>query len=187
MAESARSEASGLRLLLESDRHPQSREFVASWQSSARWGCEMKLSENFTLEELIVTQVRDVENEPSSSVTVSNLRETAKRMEAVRALLGSVPILITSGFRSSLVNKIVGGSPSSAHMSGHAVDFICPRFGSPFEVCKKIAESDLLFDQLIFEETWVHLSFAPRMRREVLTKRRHGTFISGLRGEENQG
>lgn len=142
-----------------------------------------KLSAHFTLEELCMTQVRDADNEPKSEAVMSNLRGTAQRMEGIRALLGSKPVLVTSGYRSPFVNKAVGGSLTSAHMTGHAVDFICPGFGSPFEVCKKIEESDLLFDQLIFEETWVHLSFAPRMRREVLTKRRHGTFISGLRGE----
>lgn len=146
----------------------------------------LKLSEHFTLDELIVTQVRDVDNEPRSEIVLSNLRELARRMEGVRSLLESKPIIVTSGFRSTLVNKIVGGSPTSAHLSGHAADFICPGFGTPFEICEKIAGSDFLFDQLIFEETWVHLSFAPRMRREVMTKRRHGTFVSGLRREENE-
>lgn len=147
----------------------------------------IKLSEHFTLEEMTVTQVRDADNEPKSEAVMTNLRGTAQRMEAIRSLLGSKPILVTSGFRSSFVNKIVGGSLTSAHMTGLAVDFICPGFGSPFEICKKIEEErGILFDQLIFEETWVHLSFAPRMRREVLTKRRHGSYVAGLRSENKE-
>lgn len=146
----------------------------------------IKLSEHFSLEELIVTQVRDVDNSPRGEKLLAALRDTAKRLEAVRELLSS-PIIVTSGYRAPLVNKIVGGSLMSAHMMGRAVDFICPGFGSPMNVCEEIEKSDLLFDQLIFEETWVHLSFDPRMRREVLTKRRHGGYVRGLKsGQEKE-
>lgn len=146
----------------------------------------MKLSEHFSLEELIVTQVRDADNEPRGSLIISNLFETASRMETIRSLLKDKPILVTSGYRSVFVNKIVGGSMTSAHMSGQAVDFICPSFGTPYEVCKEIEKSSILFDQLILEETWVHISFAPRMRREVLTKKRHGTYVVGLRSPDGE-
>ena len=68
------------------------------------------------------------------------------------------------------VNKAVGGVDSSAHTQGWAVDFVCPDFGPPFEVCRKIVTSDLLFDQLIHEYgRWTHLSFAPTMRRQPLS------------------
>lgn len=146
----------------------------------------MKLSEHFTLEEMSITQVRDVDNEPRGSVLLDALKNTAMRMEAIRSLLGNKVIIVTSGYRSPFVNKIVGGSPSSAHMSGHAVDFICPGFGSPRECAEAIRDSSVLFDQLIWEESWVHLSFAPKMRREVLTKRRHGSYVSGIRGETKE-
>lgn len=146
----------------------------------------MKLSDHFTLEELSITQVRDVDNEPRGEVLLDALKNTAMRMEAVRSVLKDKPVLVNSGYRSPFVNKIVGGSSSSAHMSGHAVDFICPGFGSPREVALAIEASSILFDQLIWEETWVHLSFAPKMRREVLTKRRHGSFISGIRSEQKE-
>lgn len=143
-----------------------------------------KLSEHFSLEEMLVTQVRDVENEPQGAAkerVLAALAELAQGLERVRALLGNKPVIVTSGYRSMLVNRIVGGSPSSAHMRGWAADFICPGFGSPFEVCQAIEGSVLEFDQLIYEESWVHLSFDPRMRMEVLSKRKHGAFVSGLR------
>lgn len=144
----------------------------------------IRLSPHFSLEELCTTQVRDVDNEPRGAVLLDALKDTAMRMEAVRSILGDKPIHVNSGYRSQLVNKIVGGSFSSAHMSGHAVDFICPGFGSPRECALAIEASSILFDQLIWEETWVHLSFAPKMRREVMTKRRHGSYVSGIRGKE---
>jgi len=142
----------------------------------------MKLSEHFTLEELTVTQVRNVSNNVPLALLPS-IKDTAIRMEEVRALLGH-PVIVTSGYRSPLVNKTVGGSPSSAHLSGRAVDFICPSFGTPFEIAKAIEASAIQFDQLIWEEeTWVHISFDQRMRREVLTKRRHGGYVAGLTPE----
>lgn len=146
-----------------------------------------KLSEHFTLEELTVTQVRDVDNRPKTKTLLDALTHTAERMEEVRELLGGRPIIVTSGYRSPLVNKAVGGAMMSAHMSGHAVDFICPGFGSPEAVAIAIRDSEIRFDQLIYEETWVHLSFAPALRGDVLTKRRHGTYVSGIRGEVSHG
>lgn len=129
----------------------------------------MKLSPHFTLEELTITQVRSVSNDPSANI-VSALTDTAMKMEAVRSVLGDKPILVSSGYRSPLVNRIVGGSPTSAHMAGRAVDFICPGFGTPLDVARAIVASDIKFDQIIEEGTWVHLSFDARMRRQVLSK-----------------
>ena len=146
-----------------------------------------KLSEHFTLEELTVTQVRDVDNTPRSGAVIGALKHTAEVMESVRTLLGAKQIIVTSGYRSPLVNKAVGGSLVSAHMTGHAVDFICPGFGSPEAVAVAIRDSDIRFDQLIYEETWVHISFAPALRGEVLTKRRHGSYVSGIRGDSQHG
>lgn len=131
----------------------------------------MRLTQHFSLEEMSVTQVRGVDNTPPS-VLWETLRSTAKGMEEVRDLLGQ-PVLITSGYRSPEVNKVVGGAKNSAHLTGHAADFICPAFGSPKQVAQAIAASDIKFDQLIWEdETWVHISFDPRFRQQVLTKRR---------------
>lgn len=143
----------------------------------------MQLSPHFTLEEMVITQVRNASNNVPLALLPA-IKDTALRMEEVRTLLGGAPIIVTSGYRSPLVNKIVGGSITSAHMSGRAVDFIAPSFGTPLEIAKAISASDIAFDQLIWEEeTWVHISFDPKMRREVLTKRKHGGYIAGLRPE----
>lgn len=78
------------------------------------------------------------------------------------------------------MNRAVGGAKSSAHMAGLAVDFVCRRYGSPREICEAIAASDLVFDQLIEEGTWVHVSFDERRRRQVLTKAKGGGYRPGL-------
>lgn len=130
------------------------------------------LSPNFSLEELTCSQTasrRGLDNTPPPEV-LEHLKGTALRMEAVRDVLGDGPIVVSSGYRSPAVNAAVGGVANSAHCQGWAVDFICPAFGDPFAICKAVAASLIEFDQVIQEGTWVHISFAPSMRRQCLAK-----------------
>lgn len=136
------------------------------------------LSDHFSLAELTITR-QPIDNTPPKDL-LPVLKATAEQMERVRELLDGASIIVTSGYRSPAVNRAVGGSPTSGHMKGYAVDFIAPRFGDPLAICRKLAASDLKFDQLLQEGTWVHISFDPRMRREVKTKSGDG-FVTGLR------
>lgn len=139
-----------------------------------------KLTAHFALEELACTQHRDIDNTPPPEV-VGALRTTAARMEEIRRLLGNRVITVSSGYRCPTLNRAVGGAKTSAHLTGHAVDFNCYGYGTPRDVCTAIAESRVRFDQLIEEGTWIHISFDPRMRRQVLTKRQGGGYELGLR------
>ena len=135
------------------------------------------LSEHFSLDEFTASQTatrQGIKNTPSATV-VENLRMLATLLEQIRTLLGSHSIHISSGFRSLALNRHIGSNDTSAHVRGYAADFTCPAFGKPIEVAKKIAESNLKFDQLIYEGTWIHLSCDPQNRRQVLTARfEHG-------------
>jgi len=129
----------------------------------------MQLSPHFSLAELTASQTaarKGLDNTPDA-VVKNNLTITAANLEKVRDLLKH-PIIISSGYRSPAVNRAVGGSATSAHTKGWAVDFICPGFGSPVQVVEKLKSSDLIFDQIIEEGTWVHISFAPTMRKQVM-------------------
>lgn len=136
----------------------------------------MQLTKNFTLSEFIESETAErkgVDNTPSELV-INNLKIAAEGMQKIRDLLGQ-PIFISSGYRSPKLNKAIGGSATSAHCYGYAVDFKCPNFGTPYEVTKKIIASGLKFDQIIWEGTWVHVSFDPKMRNQKLT----ATFKNG--------
>jgi hypothetical protein len=141
-----------------------------------------RLTAHFALEELCATQHRDIDNTPPPEV-VATLRNTAARLEDVRRRLGGRVISVSSGFRSRALNRAVGGAATSAHLSGHAVDFNCYGFGDPLAICRALADSALSFDQLIEEGTWVHVSFDPRLRRQVLTRRAGGGYGLGLPSE----
>lgn len=131
----------------------------------------VRLTPNFTLNELVASETATrmgIDNTPSPAVR-ARLQNAAENMEEVRRILGGRPIVISSGYRCSRLNVAIGGASTSAHMSGDAIDFNCFAFGTPFEVCKAL-EGRLPYDQLIHEYgRWVHISFAPRLRRNVLT------------------
>jgi len=141
----------------------------------------MMFPKEFTLAELTVSQTaarHGIKNIPKDGA-YQNLGETAHHMLAVRKLLGNRPIIVSSGYRSPELNKLIpGSSDTSAHTKGYAVDFTCPGFGTPLEICKAIAASDVMeyVDQLIHEyEKWVHISWDPRNRKQLLTINKSGT------------
>lgn len=147
----------------------------------------MNLTPHFTLEELIhsdTAKAKRLDNTPNS-VQKANLALLAKALEEVRNVLGNKAIIISSGFRGEALNKAVGGVADSAHSHGLAADFICPAYGTPYDICKAISESGVMFDQLIYEigprSPWVHLGLrAGNQRREVLTWKSGLGYRAGL-------
>lgn len=144
----------------------------------------MKLTDHFTLDELVASQVavrRGIDNKPTIPV-VRNLSRLAETLERVRALVGQ-PLVVSSGYRCPDLNRWVGGSSTSAHTLGLAADITCPGV-APRELAKRIAASDIEFDQVIFEGAWVHLGLAAgAQRRQLLTARFDGgraTYQAGI-------
>jgi hypothetical protein len=143
----------------------------------------VKLSPHFSLDELTrsATAVRlGIDNTPPEGV-FANLGILAQGLEEVRELLGH-QLHIDSGYRCDILNAAVRGSRNSAHTKGYAADFVCPAYGTPLEIVRAIVASDIQFDQCIQEGTWVHISFDPQMRREVLTAHFSGGKVSYTAG-----
>jgi putative chitinase len=144
----------------------------------------MWTSKYFTLEEMTASNTairRGINNVPTGSA-MQALAYTAKRMDTVRALLGH-PIRVSSGYRSPALNNVIGGSNNSAHTLGYAVDFTCPGYGSPKDICKAIMAAKIQYDQLIYEGTWVHISFDLRNRMQDLTAvfgKGKTTYLQGI-------
>jgi len=119
----------------------------------------MQLSEHFTLEEMTASATalrHGLPNKPDD-VVFKNLQRLAKHMEAVRSAIGK-PIIITSGYRSPEVNKLVGSKDTSQHCIGCAVDFKVHGM-TPDDIVAEIIAAGVPFDQLIREfNSWVHFS-----------------------------
>lgn len=114
---------------------------------------------------------RGLDNTPPAPVLANIVNVLGPGMQRVRDLL-ETPVHITSGYRSPEVNRAVGGSAASQHVLGLAADFVAPQFGSPRSIARFLADNQAVirYDQLIFEGTWVHISFVDqRPRGQVLT------------------
>lgn len=165
----------------------------------------MRLSDHFTLEELrrSDTAVRmGIDNTPPAEV-ISNGIDAAMGMEKVRSVLG-VLVVVHSWFRCEALERILCAKDFAAwcklhgkagpgaelaaveiswaeyfarkgHPKGWCIDFTAPQFGTPRQIVRVLKASGIKFDQLIEEGTWVHASFDPRMRGEVLV----ATFKDG--------
>lgn len=134
----------------------------------------MKLGRFFTLDEMSVSQTavrRGIVNRPGPR-EVDHLRALVVNiLDPLRAYLGT-PIVVTSGYRSPTVNKLVKGSATSQHVLGQAADIIVPGHSVSF-VCAAIRRLKLPYDQLIDEfGEWTHVSYGPLHRRDFLTARR---------------
>lgn len=140
----------------------------------------MKLSKNFSLHELTKSETavrRGIDNTPSLTV-IDNLQALVDNvLQPVRDKLG--PVVITSGYRSPQLNTAIGGSPTSDHCLGMAVD--CEVLGMDNKVFARWVEENLKFTQLILEfyteglpdSGWVHISYDPKdLKCQVLTAKK---------------
>ncbi len=85
---------------------------------------DMRLSKNFTLEEMVATSHRKLQDTPTLEV-VQNLQKLCVLvLQPLRDTLGA-PVYINSGYRSERLNARVGGVPNSRHLQGRAADIHC--------------------------------------------------------------
>lgn len=150
----------------------------------------MPLSDHFTLAEAVHSETAQrlrIDNKPDALV-ILNLCRTAKNiLEPVREFFG-IPFSPTSWFRCSDLNHAIGGSVSSDHVKGHAVDIKIP--GLSPAILAQWVEENCQFDQLILEyhdpsqplSGWVHVSYrsAVENRQEVLHTQKGKRFALGL-------
>jgi hypothetical protein len=126
----------------------------------------MKLSENFTLEELCATSSHHI-NKPTQGELNSLGLLVRNVLQPVRELFGK-SIKVTSGFRSKAVNEEKGGASNSQHLKGEAADLVCENNALLF----RLIRDNFMFDQLIWEggddkqPAWVHVSYKTQGNRE---------------------
>jgi len=131
----------------------------------------MRFSKNFTLDEFLVSQTAErngIDMEPPQEIIDNLQRLVTGCLQPLRDDILS-PIFISSGWRPLELNTLIGGSDSSEHVNGNAVDFIVVR-QRPFDTCELIVAMGLPFDQVIHEfGRWVHMGVRDILRGQQLT------------------
>jgi hypothetical protein len=141
----------------------------------------MKISEHLDLSEVIRSDSakrNGISNMPTAE-HIENFKILATKVfEPIREHFG-VPIRISSGYRSAELNKCVGGSATSQHSSGEALDIDMDGTSISNKQIFDYIKDNLTFDQLIneFNYSWVHVSYKAngKQRGEVLEAYKLGT------------
>ena len=128
----------------------------------------MMLSKNLSLKECTKSVTADrlgIKNNPDEQV-IKNLRSIAEDVFQPCRDHFDHPIFVSSGYRSPKLNSAVGGSRTSQHISGEALDLDADIFkGMSNADIFNYIKDNLTFDQLIWEfgddesPSWVHVSY----------------------------
>lgn len=120
-------------------------------------------------------KARSIKNIPTADVLVRMKLVANKVFEPLR-LWGGGPLFVSSFYRSPKLNVSIGGSATSSHPKGEAIDVDGDVY--PTKTNKQIFEyirDNLKFDQLIIEGivggriSWVHVSYkSSGNRNEIL-------------------
>lgn len=140
----------------------------------------MQISKHLSLAEVSRSETakrRGINNTPSGE-HLENFKKLAENIfEPIREHFG-VPIHISSGYRSKELNSAIGGSATSQHCSGEAIDIDMDGSASGVTNAQvfNFIKDNLQFDQLIWEfgsnsnPDWVHVSYETtgKQRKQIL-------------------
>ena len=133
------------------------------------------ITSNFTLEELIASTTANrlkIDNTPSKDQAAQLCLLAYRILQPLRDMYKK-PIKISSGFRSTALNKAVGGVATSQHLKGEAADINngVAENKKIFHLAKKmIDDGQLEVGQLIDEKgfSWIHISLPDSKHRNQI-------------------
>ena len=122
----------------------------------------MNITDNFTWEDVTETNTGIENNLPDA--LRDNAQRQAELLESCRVFVG--PLRVNSWYRSSAVNKAVGGEKTSYHQDALATDVV--PHGDVFKAFKMLVAAGLDYDKIIYEKRnseWIHIQ-SPQPHRE---------------------
>jgi hypothetical protein len=144
----------------------------------------MQLSKNLSLAEVTRSETakrKGISNMPTPE-HLENFKKLAEKVfQPIREHFGK-PIHISSGYRSAALNKAVGGSSSSQHCTGEAIDIDMDGTDITNAQIFNFIKDNLEFDQMIWEfgtdanPDWVHVSYEStgKQRKQILKAKKVG-------------
>ena len=138
----------------------------------------MQLSKNLTLAEVIRSETakrKGISNMPTPE-HIENFKKLAVNVfQPIRDPFG-VSIHISSGYRSKALNTAIGGSLSSQHCRGEAIDIDMDGTDITNAQIFHFIKDNLIWDQMIWEfgtdknPDWVHVSYKStgKQRKQIL-------------------
>ena len=122
-------------------------------------GGGLKLSQNFTLEEMVATSHKGLQDIPTLGV-IQNLQKLCVLvLQPLRDTIGA-PVYINSGYRSKRLNARVGGVPNSRHLLGRAADIHCDNLDYAkviFDILRQNSNVDKAIIEQKGHSCWVHV------------------------------
>ena len=116
---------------------------------------------NFKLSELIHSDTavqHNINNMPDINSLDCMLELIVNCLQPIREKLGK-PMIITSGYRNSQVNKLVRGANNSGHLTGRCADIHVNGMTAK-ELYNFIKKSGVKYRQCILESnSWVHIDY----------------------------
>lgn len=145
-----------------------------------------QISQHLSYREVVRSQTatrHGINNHPTEEHLV-NIKLIAERIfEPLRAIASeergkSTPLYISSFYRCPDLNKAIGGSSTSQHCQGRAIDLDIDGWYDDLENVDLfyIIEEELEFDQLIWEfgddynPSWVHVSYSSEINRGIVLR-----------------
>ena len=149
----------------------------------------------FTLSELTKSATAKrlgIENTADASIRANLTALIENVLDPLRVRWG-MPIIVTSGYRSTALNKAVGGAVNSQHTKGEAADIrtVSDSRADDMKLLRCLLNSGIVFDQVICEypdaqgrPDWIHVSFnrGGNRKNRLTAVRKNGrtVYVSGI-------
>lgn len=133
---------------------------------------------NFSIKELCASSTATrlgISNTPSIAVSDNLMLLIVNTLQPLRNALKK-PVIISSGYRCEKLNKYIGGVTNSQHCKGQAADISVVGM-SIDKLFDFIKHADIVYDQLIHEGTWIHISFSKENNRRENLKVVNGKYL----------
>lgn len=149
----------------------------------------------FTLSELTKSATAKrlgIDNTADASIRANLTALVENVLDPLRVRWG-MPIIVTSGYRSTALNKAVGGAANSQHTKGMAADIrtVSDSRADNMRLLRCLLNSGIVFDQIICEypdaqgrPDWIHVSFnkSGNRKNRLTAVRKNGrtVYVSGI-------